>query len=224
MAKRKKKKIKIEMTVPEPIDRLRMPKSSDTEKLKTALKKTDIKTAIKSDEIKRFVKHNDKLVLAAVIIIIAAIAGSLVIMNFLPSKPGTVYVPKKVTRTETITVTVPLNLSFDEYLDNSINYEDELIFVTGFLRKDIKWGKGGGDLGTYTYSLVDDFGEELNLTELTASQKSMFPQEGESTGLYKVSGMVRLIYKGFDLEVLDIVQVERPTTQVQRTVTIDEYV
>ena len=147
---RKKKKLKIEVTVPEPIDRLRMPKSSDAEKLKAAIKETDVKTALKTDEIKRFVKQNDKLLLASVIVVVAIVSVSLLLVNYyLSNEPPEVYVPTKVTRTETITVTVPANLSFDEYLENSLEYEDELVTVIGIIKSGIKWGEGtSGELGT----------------------------------------------------------------------------
>ena len=224
MARKKRKKIKIELTVPEPINRLRMPKSGDTKKLKDAIKKTDVKTALKTDAIKEFIQKNDRLVVASIIVIVAAVSISLVIMSFFfQSQLPAAYVPQKVTRTETVTVEVPVNLSFEEYLDNSIDYGDEEVTVIGFLKNDLRMASGGGVMGIHIYSVVDDYGNEINLTELSVKDKTMFVQRDMTLDLYEVRGKIKLKFREFDLEVTDIQPIERPTTQVVNTVIIEEY-
>jgi len=138
MAKKRKKTIKIEITVPEFFYRLRKPQATDVEKIKASLPRNEKMT--------RFVRENNKLVCVAVVVIAAIIVVSFMFLaNYqLPAEPEEGYVPQKVNRTKTVTVTVPVNMSFEEYLENSVNYEDEIVTVTGFLKNDIMWAKGAG--------------------------------------------------------------------------------
>lgn len=227
MAKKKRKTIKIEIPVPEPLQKVRKPRAEDLGKIKGSVPKADeIKRALpKKDEVLRFYRQNRNLVLAAAVVIAAIIAVSFFLISYQPATDsGQPYVPTKVNRTRTVTVTVPVNLSFDEYLKNYVVYEDLEISVTGFLKREIKWGLGGGSMGTYTYSVVDDFSKEINLTGLSSSQKALFPANGTSEGLFRVTGLVRLRYMGFDLEVTYMNAVERPETQVQKTIMVEETV
>jgi len=218
MAKKRKKTIKIEITVPEFFYRLRKPQATDVEKIKASLPRNEKMT--------RFVRENNKLVCVAVVVIAAIIVVSFMFLaNYqLPAEPEEGYVPQKVNRTKTVTVTVPVNMSFEEYLENSVNYEDEIVTVTGFLKNDIMWAKGAGGLGTYIYSVVDDFEKEINLTGLTARHKSLFVQEGITEELFNVTGQVKLKYMGFDLEVSSIVLTQRPTTEMEKQIIVEEYV
>jgi len=87
----------------------------------------------------RFVRENNKLVDGAVVVIAAIIVVSFLLANYqFPAEPEEGYVPQKVNRTKTLTVTVPVNVSLEEYLENSVDYEDEIVTVTGFLKNDIK--------------------------------------------------------------------------------------
>jgi hypothetical protein len=200
----------------------------DLEKIKESIPKTeDIKRSLpRKDEIIRFYQHNSKPVIAGVVIVAAIIVTSLFLISYKPVPIDTdePYVPRKVNRTKTVTITVPVNLSFDEYLDNYVMYEDSEISVMGFIKREIKWSLGGGAMGTYTYSMVDDFDNEMNLTDLSSSQKALFPSEGVSEGLFRIKGIVRLKYMGFDLEVTTMNGVQRPETQVQKTTIVEEYV
>jgi hypothetical protein len=237
MAKKKKKTIKIEIPVPEPLQDIRKPKAEDLDKIKESIPTTEeIKRSLPKrlpnkddayrlkDYICNLYREYPRHVMAAVVIVAAII----VVGFFLSYQPpaadtGGPAGPTKVNRTKVVTVTVPVNLSFGEYLENYVEYEDAEISVIGFIKRDIKWGMGGGTMGTYTYAVVDDFGNELNLTELSARQKTMFPDENMSESLYRVTGMVRLKFRGFDLEVSSINEVNRPETQVQRTIVVEEY-
>lgn len=228
MARKRKKTIKIEIPVPEPLQNVRKPRSEDLKKIKESIPKTeDLKRSLpRKDEIIRFYQQNSKLVIAGVVIVAAIIVTSLFLISYppVPADTDEPYVPRKVNRTKTVTVTVPVNLSFDDYLDNYLIYEDVEISVIGFIKREIKWGLGSGTMGTYTYSVVDDFDNEMNLTELSSSQKSLFPSEGASEGLFRVKGIVRLKYMGFDLEVTAMNGIQRPETQVQKTIIVEEYV
>jgi hypothetical protein len=235
MAKKKRKTIKIEIPIPD----VRTPKSGDLEKLKKGTsdkfeeikislpeKVGDIKESIpEKEKIIDFVQVNKKLVSGLVVVIAAIIVVSFFLLSYQPMLQGNGnQTATRVTRTETVTVTVPLNLSFDEYLENYVDYEDQQITVTGFIKRDIKWALGGGGMGTYTYAVIDDFDNEINLIDLTSKQKSVFPPNGTSEDLYRVSGLVKLKYMGFDLDVLEVVQTERPTKVVEKQVTIEEFV
>jgi hypothetical protein len=223
MAKKRKKTIKIEIPVPE----VRKPQAKDLDKIKKSLpgKVEELKTYVpRNEKAEKFVRDNRNLLIAAVVVVAAMIVTSFMISYFPPAEEQPDAGPRLVNRTKTVMVTVPVNISNEEYIDNIVNYEDQTITVTGFLQKGIKWGQGGGGMGTYTYSVLDDFDNEINLTDLTTREKSFFVEDGATAELYNVTGKVLLKYAGFDLSVSDIVPTTRPTTQVERQIVVEEYV
>jgi len=59
---------------------------------------------------------------------------------------------------------------------------------------------------------------------LTARHKSVLVQEGITEELFNVTGQIKLKYGGFDLEVSSIVLTQRPTTEMEKQIIVEEYV
>ena len=75
MAKKRRKTIKIEIPVPEPLQNVRKPRSEDLDNIKESIPKMDeIKASLpRKDDIVRFYQQNSKLVIAGVVIVAAII-------------------------------------------------------------------------------------------------------------------------------------------------------
>ncbi|UCD02820.1 MAG: hypothetical protein JSV63_03485 [Candidatus Aenigmatarchaeota archaeon] len=229
MAKKKKKKtIKIEIPVPEMPSASEITKSMDPEKVHKTIKekipKEEIeKTAkfiekyIPKEEIEKARMFAEKNIKPLAVVVVAIIA--VIVVAFSQSsqpQQGTVTGPVY----QTITVEVPVEITFDEYLQNYQSYAGQEVTVVGFLLNRLEQGGGAGTLGIYAYYMVDDLNGEIHLTGLDAIEKALFTKGNLTKGLYEVSGVIKTKYGGFDLEVTSITPTERPTRPVERTVQV----
>jgi len=110
-------------------------------------------------------------------------------------------------------VTIPLQISFAEYLDNKGKYDGVPVSLAGFLRNRID---GAGNSGVYVYVLVDDLGNEILLKQLSGPQKSVFSKLQTTTDLYNVSGVLSKQYEHLELSVVTIAPSERPTQTISQ--------
>lgn len=233
MAKKKRKTIKIEIPVPELPKKLpdKLPKklpgkeeiakSVDLEKSKEAIRK-NIPKQVDVEMIKQRLMQNRSLAKAAAVVIVAIIGISVIL--YAQSLPPSSPLPRKVYSTKTVTETVPVNLSFADFIAGYLDHEDESVTVMGFLVDRIQAAPGGGTMGIHYYYVMDDSGNEIHLTDLSSRDKGMFAVDGKTEGLYNVTGVVRTKFQGFDLEVTGIAPATRPTVTMEKEVTTVEYV
>ena len=97
----------------------------------------------------------------------------------------------------------PKNISFAEYLDNIEDYDKKEVTLTGLLDRELI---RSGTVGVYIESVMDDFGNKINLFKLDKEQRKLFPRIGKTNKLYNVTGKFKRKYQGLDLEVVDIVK------------------
>jgi hypothetical protein len=92
--------------------------------------------------------------------------------------------------------------------------------VTGYLRNTIRRGLGSGTLEILRYSIVDDLGNEINLSNIDSSKSTFFTMNRTTDSIYSVEGNFRTFYDGFELIVSKISTGERPIITTQKIIEI----
>ena len=100
----------------------------------------------------------------------------------------------------------PVKTNFEEYIINHDKYVGKNVTLTGFLRHDIV---GTESLGFHKYYIVDDFGNEINLSGIMTSHKKYFSEKAITTRLFEVNGKIERKYKGFELHINYIIPSQR---------------
>ena len=124
---------------------------------------------------------------------------------------------EKIPTTRTITETVPVTISYKEYLDNPDEYSLMRANVTGRIVYDVKLAQGNA--GVYARFIVDDGGRRVELVGVPTSQYDLFPPKEPSEELYAVTGTFKVYYDGLVINVKTLTPTTRGTETVTRTVT-----
>lgn len=199
MAKKRKRTVKVEIPLPD----ISSPK----------INKKDLKKATKSfEQIHETMQKNTKLLaLLAVISVAAALVHSM---------PGSVQVPAEednAPQFRTITEENIEVLSFSEYMENYQAYDGSVVTLKGMLSYKLESGSGQGTLGVYVYRLVDDLGNEIDLSGLDPQKRIMFLKGEVTEDVFEVSGTIDVGYQDFELVVDDITPSEREVTLTEKT-------
>lgn len=164
--------------------------------------------------------HRKRVIKVTLITLLLAIAATIYIIDSgffhleRVAGPRTVMVNKTVEYQEVVTEEVEQDISNSEYL--SRKYNNKYIEVWGFLKHDTI-DLNGADL--HVYSVVDDEGEEIVLTQLDKLHKTFFNDYDTSPEIYEVGGIMSYIGTHGQLKVETIKKSERPTVSVEKTVT-----
>lgn len=109
---------------------------------------------------------------------------------------------ENITENETINT----KYSFENYLNDVYTAEGKNVKLNGFLSRYVR---GDGTAGIYVEVLVDDYGDEIDLIDLSSGEKSLFPENGRTPTIYEVSGVFKRTYKTLELEVNSISNSDR---------------
>jgi hypothetical protein len=154
------------------------------------------------------------------LVVIAAICIS-IIFYVAFGIPEKYVLPPPQTKVKTISIKVYGKLSMEEYIKNINEFSGKKINVTGYLRCKIQKGLGSGYLGIHKYSVVDDFENEINFSEVNQNQRYLFVVNGTTDKIYNVVGNIRTFYDGFELLVSEITPGERPEMTIQKNIEVD---
>jgi len=185
-----------------------------TPKLKEPEKEIEEQEPIKTPKINpKTLKYLTLIILLLLVVLIYAIFSSI-----------TEEIVENVNKTKIVMInkTIPSQISFSEFLENISYYDKKSVTLKGFLRRYIQGNKMSG---VYMGSIVDDNGNNIDLTGLNKDQKELFPHEGITQELYQVKGVFRKKYNKLGLEVHEISQTERDlsgTKEVEKVVSYSE--
>lgn len=115
---------------------------------------------------------------------------------------------------------LPAEISFKDYLVDIYKYEGENATLNGFLSTYVK---GDEMSGVYVQSLVDDYGNRIDLVKLTPKLKSSFPTKGTTNDTYAVNGTFQRSYKTLQFLVLTIEPYVRPPGKQIEKQTVTTY-
>lgn len=202
MAKKRKRTVKVEIPLPD----ISPPK----------INKKDLKKVTKSfDRIHETMQKNTKLLAFLAVISVAA--------ALVHSMPGSVQVPAEEDNAPQFRIITEENievLSFSEYMENYQTYDGSVVTLKGMLSYKIEAGSGQGTLGIYVYRLVDDLGNEIDLSGLGPQERIMFLKGEVTEDVFEVTGTIDVGYQDFELVVDDITPSEREVTLTEKRVAI----
>lgn len=158
-------------------------------------------------------RKNTRLIVAVCCIFLAII---LVLFLYNYTKPLRVSITElKDNQSNVSTIvykTIPIKISFSEYLDNPNKFNNVNITLTGRLKYQLD---GTENVGVYNEYTVDDDNKEIRLRNIPQQYHDLFISRQTTKELYNVSGTLRLKYKILEFDVTTIIATERPTQVIQ---------
>ncbi|MBN1645735.1 hypothetical protein JW868_01715 [Candidatus Woesearchaeota archaeon] len=113
-----------------------------------------------------------------------------------------------------------LDISFEDYINNSQAYEGQVVEVTGFLFKKLIPSSDRG--GYYEEFIVDYHTNLIRLKDLTARQRLLFETGKRSELHYNVTGIFHKSFTGPEISVQYIYESERPIELIEHIETYEE--
>lgn len=153
-----------------------------------------------------------KLVIITCVIILFLLIGIFLFKNYNKSEIKDIKL-EEVKTTKIVYESIPINVSFLEYIDNKERYENSNLSLVGFLSYELE---GSGNTGVYNEYILDDFSNKISLVNIPKQYKPLFVMKETSKELYNVSGIFKKRYKNAEIAVLSITPAARPIEQITK--------
>ena len=162
-------------------------------------------------------KRNIKSTVAIGFIILIVLSVILLNINKTPNMEVVELKDNKTNTTKIIYESIPIKLSFSEYINDKEKYDGRIITLAGFLRYELE---GTENVGVYNEYIVDDFNNKIKLQNIPQQYRKLFVMKETSKELYNVTGTFKRKFRDAELEVSKIIIIVRPSQIIAREVTI----